>query len=200
MENRDYTLIIDQSGSMSAADQPGGKTRWQAVQECTLALAKKCAEFDPDGIAVYFFSSRFKRYDNVTEDKVDAIFQGNILGGTTNLASVLQDAVKNYFQRKTVAQAKLSGETIFVITDGEPDDRMAVADVIVNASRQMEREEELAISLIQVGSDSKVTRSLKSFDDQLQGLGAKFDIVDTITLEDMQDMSLTDVLINAIAD
>lgn len=199
MEVRDYTLIIDQSGSMSAADQPGEKTRWQAAQECTLALARKCAEFDSDGIVVYFFSSRFKRYDNVTEDKVDAIFQGNVLGGTTNLASVLQDAVKNYFQRKAAGQAKLSGETIFVITDGEPDDRIAVADVIVHATHKMEQEKELTISLIQVGSDSKVTRSLKSFDDQLQGLGAKFDIVNTITVDEMKDMTLTEVLINAIA-
>ncbi len=199
MENRDYTLIIDQSGSMSAADQPDGKTRWQAVQESTLALARKCAEFDPDGITVYFFSSRFKRYDNVTEDKVDAIFQGNALGGTTNLASVLQDAVNNYFRRKAAGQAKPLGEIIFAITDGEPDDRIAVADVIVHATHKMEQEKELAISLIQVGSDSKVTRSLKSFDDQLQGLGAKFDIVNTITVEEMEDMTLTDVLINAIA-
>lgn len=50
IENRDYTLIVDKSGSMSTADQPGGKTRWSAAQESTLALARKCEQFDPDGI------------------------------------------------------------------------------------------------------------------------------------------------------
>jgi hypothetical protein len=35
LENRDYTLIIDRSSSMSTLDQPGGKSRWAAIQEST---------------------------------------------------------------------------------------------------------------------------------------------------------------------
>ena len=86
------------------------------------------------------------------------------------------------------------------MTDGEPDDRKAVMEVIITASRQMDRDEELAISMIQVGSDPQATKFLKALDDQLQGVGAKFDICDTITLDDLEDMSLTDVLLNAIND
>jgi hypothetical protein len=72
--------------------------------------------------------------------------------------------------------------------------------VIIEASRKMERDEELALSLIQVGNDSSATRFLKALDDELQGAGAKFDIVDTITLEDMEGFTLTEVLMNAISD
>ncbi|MDB9459233.1 hypothetical protein PN473_12600, partial [Dolichospermum circinale CS-545/17] len=85
-------------------------------------------------------------------------------------------------------------------TDGEPDDRKAVFEVIIQATRQMEKDEELGISMIQVGSDAQATKFLKALDDQLQGVGAKFDICDTITLDDLEDMSLTDVLMNAITD
>lgn len=200
MKDRDYTLIIDKSGSMSTPDQHGGRSRWDIAQESTLALARKCEQFDPDGITVYVFSGRFKRYDDVTSSKVAQIFQENDPAGTTNLASVLQDAVNNYFNRKAAGQTKLNGETILVITDGEPDDRRAVFEVVINASRQMERDEELAISMIQVGSDSQATKFLKALDEQLQGVGAKFDICDTITLDDLEDMSLADVLLNAIND
>jgi uncharacterized protein with von Willebrand factor type A (vWA) domain len=200
LENRDYTLIIDQSGSMSVADQPNGKSRWEILQEGTLALARKCEEFDPDGITVYLFSSRFQRYENVTSGKVNQIFQENQPQGGTNLISVLQDAINNYFQRKTAGQSKPEGEIIIVVTDGEPEDRMGVADLLVKASSKMERDEELGISFIQVGSDPKVTKFLKSLDDQLQNVGAKFDIVDTVTMDDMVDMKLTDVLLNAIVD
>jgi len=77
---------------------------------------------------------------------------------------------------------------------------MGVADAIVNASRRIERDEELAILFIQVGSEPKVTKALRSLDEQLIGIGAKFDLVDTITFEDMEDMTLTDVLLNAIVD
>jgi uncharacterized protein with von Willebrand factor type A (vWA) domain len=200
MKERDYTLILDKSGSMSTPDQQGGKSRWDIAQESTLALARKCEQFDPDGITVYLFSGKFKRYDDVTSAKVAQIFQENDPAGTTNLAAVLQDAVNNYFQRKAAGQTKANGETILVITDGEPDDRRAVFEVIITATRQMERDEELAISVIQVGSDSQATKFLKALDDQLQGVGAKFDICDTVTLDDLEDMSLADVLMNAISD
>lgn len=200
MQDRDYTLIIDKSGSMSTPDQVGGRSRWEAAQESTLALARKCEQFDPDGITLYLFSSRFKRYDNVTSSKVEQIFQENDPAGTTNLAGVLEDAVKQYFQRKASGQIKAGGETILVVTDGEPDDRKGVMRVIIEASRQMDTDEELAISMVQVGSDATASRFLKALDDDLQGAGAKFDICDTVTMDDMADMTLAEVLLNAIND
>ncbi|MBS9395049.1 MAG: VWA domain-containing protein [Dolichospermum sp. LBC05a] len=200
MSDRDYTLIIDKSGSMSTPDQAGGRTRWKIAEESTIALARKCEEFDPDGITVYVFSGRFKRYENVTAAKVAQIFQENDPSGTTNLGSVLQDALNNYFERKAAGTTKLNGETILVITDGEPDDRKAVFEIIIRATQQMEKDEELGISMIQVGSDPQATKFLKALDDQLQSVGAKFDICDTVTLDDLEDMSLADVLMNAITD
>jgi hypothetical protein len=56
LENRDYTLIIDKSGSMATPDQKGGRTRWATAQESTFALASKCEQFDPDGITIYLLS------------------------------------------------------------------------------------------------------------------------------------------------
>lgn len=200
MKDRDYTLIIDKSGSMSTPDQRGGRTRWAESQESTLALARKCEQFDPDGITVYVFSGRFRRYEDVTASKVEQIFMENDPSGTTNLAAVLQDATENYFKRKAAGQAKPQGETILVITDGEPDDRKAVMEVIVSATRKMERDEELALSFVQVGSDAQATKFLKALDDQLIGVGAKFDICDTVTIDEMGDMSLADVLLSAISD
>ena len=200
LENRDYTLIIDKSGSMATPDQKGGRSRWVAAQESTLALASKCEQFDPDGITIYLFSGRFKRYENVTASKVTQIFRENDPSGSTDLAAVLKHATDNYFERKAARQTKANGETILVVTDGEPDDRKAVMKVIIEASRRMDRDEELAISFIQVGTDSQATKFLKILDDELQGAGAKFDICDTITIDDMEDYSLSEILLNAIND
>ena len=200
VRNRDYTLIIDKSGSMATPDQKGGRSRWVAAQESTLALANKCEQFDPDGITIYVFSGKFKRYDNVTTSKVAQVFRENEPSGTTDLAGVLKHATDDYFQRKSSGQTKPNGETILIITDGEPDDRKAVMKVIIEASRRIDRDEELALSFIQVGTDPQATRFLKVLDDELQGAGAKFDICDTITMEDMEDLSLSEVLLNAIND
>jgi uncharacterized protein with von Willebrand factor type A (vWA) domain len=200
LQDRDYTLIIDKSGSMSTKDQIGGKSRWMVMQESTLALANKCEEFDPDGLTVYVFSGRFKRYDNITADKVAQIFKENEPSGRTDLAAVLESALNDYLLRKQANQTKSNGETILVVTDGEPDDRKAVMRVIVETTLKLDRDEELGISFIQVGNDREATQFLKVLDDQLQSVGAKFDIVDTITIDEMEDITLTEVLMNAITD
>jgi uncharacterized protein with von Willebrand factor type A (vWA) domain len=204
LENRDYTLIIDKSGSMSTKDMLDGRSRWDVMQESTLALARKCEEFDPDGITVYTFSTKFRRYDNVTASKVKQIFMENEPLGRTEMANVLQDVLENYFERKKAGGAKQNGETILVVTDGEPDNRKSVITTIVEATKKIDREEELAISFIQIGNDAEATAFLKLLDDDLQDDddGAKFDIVDTITIQEMeeQDLSLKEVLINAIID
>jgi len=200
VENRDYTIIIDKSDSMQTSDLADGKSRWEVAFESTLALAKKCDEIDPDGITVYLFSGNFRRYDNVTADKVTQIYEENEPMGPSNLAGVLQDALENYFERKAKGEAKPNGETMLVITDGTPYDRKAVMRLIIEASQKIDRDEELGISFIQVGKDKKATEYLKALDDQLQSAGAKFDIVDTVPMDKMGDMSLTDVLLNALID
>jgi vWA found in TerF C terminus len=200
LDNRDYTLIIDKSGSMSTKDKPGGASRWQIMQESALALAHKCEELDPDGITVYLFSGKFKRYDNVTAAKVTTIFQENDPSGRTDLAGVLNDALANYFNRKSKGQTATNGELILVVTDGEPDDRKAVMQVILDATQKLDRDEELAISFIQVGIDAAATQFLKILDDDLGKAGAKFDIVDTMTMNDMEDLTLKEVLLSAIND
>jgi hypothetical protein len=193
---RDYTLILDKSGSMSATDQAGGRSRWDYAQESTLALARKCEQLDPDGLTVYTFAGKFKRYSGVTAAKVEQIFLENDPMGTTNLA----DAFEQYFQRKATGEIQGSGETILVITDGEPDDRRSVIEAIIQATQKMDCDEELAISFIQIGNDPQATAFLKALDDDLQGIGAKFDICDTITAEAMEDLSIAEVLLSAIQD
>lgn len=202
LENRDYTLIIDKSGSMSIKDMVNGRSRWDVMQESTLALARKCEEFDPDGITVYTFSTKFRRYDNVTANKVEQIFVENEPLGRTEMSDVLQDAFQNYFERKEAGEAKQNGEIILVVTDGQPDNRKSVITSIVEATEKIDKDEELGISFIQIGNDSEATAFLKLLDDDLKDVGAKFDIVDTITIQDIeeQDLPLKEVLINAIID
>lgn len=193
LSKRDYVLIVDRSGSMSTPDV-NGKSRWNAAKESTYALANKCTQFDADGIDLYIFSGNFKKFANTTPDKVEQIFTENDPMGSTALHLPLKDALDNYFA------SKAKPVTIVVVTDGEPDDEKAVAKVLIDASNKMEADEEVAVTFLQVGRDEGAKSFLKKLDDDLQGQGAKFDIVDTITFEDMENSTLTDVLLNAIND
>ncbi len=203
-ENRDYTLIIDKSFSMADpanSGVDGAKSRWEVMRESTQALARECQQYDPDGIIVYTFSGKFKLYENVTVNTVKQIFQENRPGGSTDLAGVLQHALNNYFQRKANNKLKENGEIILVVTDGEPDDKRSVVKIIVDATKKLDKPEELRICFIQVGDDSDATKFLKSLDDDLKGKAeAKFDIVATVTVEDInqEDISIEEVLLRAI--
>jgi hypothetical protein len=197
---RDYTLMIDKSASMNISDDDQGKTRWELAHDSTLELAKVCEKFDPDGITIYLFSGRYRRYDNVTSDKVTEIYAENEPMGATDLSSVLEDALENYFARKAKGETKPNGETFLIITDGAPDDPKSVMKLILNAADRIDGDEEMGISFIQVGHDREATKFFQALDDRLQDIGARYDIVDTITIEDMQDVPLTQVLLNAIID
>lgn len=198
MTDRDYTLIIDRSGSMALKDQPGGRSRWAVARESAEALAARCDELDPDGITLYVFGAKFRRYDNVTADRVSQVFLENEPCGGTNLAGVLTDAFDSYFARKRGGDTKRGGETIVVVTDGEPDDQKAVMKAILDASRRVDRGDELGVSLVQVGSDPLARRFLKALDDDLVRVGAPFDICNTVTLDELEDIGLTEVLLRAI--
>lgn len=200
IENRDYTVIIDKSGSMTMTDCKG-KSRWEAAREGTEALARKCATLDPDGITVYFFAGNFKRHDNVTPDKVSQIFGEHDPFGTTDTAGVLSDAFKHWSARKKAGELK-GGETILVITDGEPNDKQAVARVIKEVTTQMDADPELAVSFLQVGKDAAAKSFLQYLDDGLEKEGAKFDIVDTKTFDEIEEkgMTMAEVLTAAIDD
>jgi len=120
--------------------------------------------------------------------------------GKSDLKSVLQDALNNYFQRKAEGSAKLNGETMLIITDGIPDEPKEIIRLIIDATHKIDRDEELGISFIQIGKDKKATEYFKALDDLLQDAGAKYDIVDTITIDDIEKTNLTQVLLNAVID
>ncbi len=200
LRERDYTLIIDSSNSMATMEKSEGKSRWDLIQESILAIASYCEQIDPDGITLYLFSDTFQRYDKVTSEKVIHIFQHHQPSGKNRLSPVLKDATNHYFERRATEQTKLNGETIIIITSGEIESPTDLRQIIIDSANQLNRDEELAIELIQVGSNLDVTHFFQTLDDDLQSQGAKFDICNTITLSDLGSMSLTDVLLKAIVD
>lgn len=194
----DYAILIDKSGSMSTADCPGGKTRWAWVQEQALNVARKCAEFDSDGIDVIVFAGQPKEYHGVTPDKVEQVFKENSPGGSTDTAAAIKLATDGYFTRKAAGGAKPL--IVLCFTDGEPNDKPALAKVIIDAANKIDVDEELAITFLQVGKDEGARKFLKSLDDDLQGQGAKFDIVDTKDDAEMDGLSVEEILVQAVTD
>jgi len=200
LKDRDYTVIIARMTSTPLLATPGSETRWIKAQDSIIALAKKCEEFDPDGITIYIAGEPVEKYDRATAEHLVEFLQANHPPGNTNLAGVLQTALDDYFQRKTAGKTKPNGEIIVVLLDSEPGDRMAVMKAIIKATKQLDRDDELGIGFAQVGDNIMARGFLNALDDDLQVGGAQFDIVDTKILEQLDESSLTDFLLDILRD
>lgn len=190
----DFIIGLDASGSMaSLSTRFSGKTRWQEGQELIIGMAGVLAGFDADGIDVITFGQKIELFENTTADKVAQVLATVSPYGGTPTAEALA---------KIVAKQKTTGKnTVAVIfTDGEPNDRAAVEKVIVDATQGLEKDEALTFLFVQIGSDANATAFLQHLDDDLQGRGAKFDIVDTLSAVDAEAMSPIDLINHAIND
>lgn len=198
LSNLDLEFLLDKSGSMNTKDCPGGKSRWDYGQETVFALAQLAEKHDPDGITVVAFANTFKTYEGVTSAKVSQVFQENQPMGSTETALALKSRLDAYFTRKAAGGTKPT--CIVVFTDGAPNDQNAVADAIVAATKQMERDEELAISFVQVGQDQEASKFLAFLDDGLTARGAKFDIVDTVKIAEVENFTIEQLIEKTFAD
>ncbi len=198
LEGRDFTIAIDRSGSMGISN--GSMTRWESAAEGAVALASKAAKFDPDGLELILFGSTVKKFEDVSPEKIGEIFKEYDPMGSTNLTEALNVYFSGYFERKSTGKAKPKGEIAIFITDGAPNDPKSAAKVIVEATKKLDHAEEVGITFIQVGNDDGATKFLQYLDDDLEAQGAKFDIVDTITMAQCEDKPLTQVLLDALED
>ncbi len=199
LQERDYTLIIDKSEKMSQKRTQTQSDLWSVVKETTVALASECERFDFDGLTLYLYADDFERFLGLSTTQLKEILERTLLSGTAKLSEVLGHGISQYFYRRSVGLSKPQGETFIVITS-EVIDREEVQQTIINASQQMLQDEEIGISFIQVGEDADTTKFLKLLDDDLQEMGAKFDLCDTVILQNIEPSLLFEVLLNALID
>jgi hypothetical protein len=214
-----YILVVDRSGSMgSFNDCPGGATRWDYALECAQSFVSKCVRRQGSPMKLVLFSSKAKLLDGVTADQLPSIWEEHEPYGGTNMADAVQMALDEHFK------AAGKKHIVVVITDGAPDNREALANVIVDATHRMRDDAELGLQFIQIGKDPKAAEFLAWLDVALQeddptdatfaeaqrlkkAVGivlrryAKFDIVDTTPSEGVEEKGgLDKVLDMAVSD
>lgn len=186
------------SGSMGEPDAPGGLTRWKFAEEFFKSFVDAVAPFDDDGLDIGFFNSQLQTVPAVTPNSFREEWNKRNPVAGTKLVEPLEWAFKLHFDRK--AQGEGKSTLIVVLTDGEPQDRASIGPVIINATNKIDRDEELAVLFLQVGHDAQATAFLASLDDDLQGKGAKYDIVDAKNIEDVGKLSVAQLVEAAFND
>ncbi|WP_157266477.1 hypothetical protein [Azohydromonas aeria] len=195
LQEFDFVTVFDASGSTSDDDCPGGMTRWDFMQETALAFTREIGKIDQDGLGVVIGkgSSPVVK-DGVTARDIKELLASYGPGGSTPLHTWLQAAF-------TLAGKSSKKDLIAVFFDGTPDDKAAVERVLIEQSNKQESDDALTVLFVQIGYDSAAKAWLQQLDDGLTKKGAKFDIVDTATMDDLVNAgSAAELILKAIAD
>lgn len=189
----DFIAVIDTSGSMAEPVKPGSNvSRWTAMQESLRGFIRDISKFDSDGIDLVQLGGVCSSWSAVNEEAALKIFQDLSPRGGTPLAKALSEAFK-------LAGKSAKKDFVVVYTDGVPDDMDAVRAVILNQANSQPTDDALTVLFVQVGDDARATAFLKGLDDNLKG--AKFDIVDAKTTEEVDQFPTTaDLVVAAIND
>lgn len=176
-------FLLDVSASMGQTDTPTGATRIEYAKERAIALANEAAKYDEDGVDLITFGEKVKHIGKVTGTNA-----GDLIGplkaneGSTNTAGAIQKAYDIHKSNK------YQQTFCFLVTDGAPDSKDAVRDVIRNIASEIKDEHEFCIGFL-IAGDLEKNPGLKAFltelDDELK---AKHDIVDVKVLAEVESL------------
>lgn len=204
LEDRDYTIIIARSDGSRDPEHPWYE-EWVGAQASLIDLAKKCQEFDSDGITVYEASTPMWKYKNSNVARLAEILQrqntepDSANQTAINLGEPLKGALSDYFNLKTKGKGK-KGSVIVVVIDEQPQNTAAIAEILISAANKIDKDEEIGVIFIQIGDDLPTREFLTDLDTNLQVRGARFDIVDTKFWHEIKRSSVVQFLIGAIND
>jgi uncharacterized protein YegL len=178
-----------------------GESRWQWCSEQAESLSKQLEntlkKHPSDQLKVVLFSSKFKVYKNVDLTSVPTFFASNHPYGNTNANAALRSQLRAYFEARE-QNKNVKPLLVAMITDGCPDDPLALRQTIINATNQMQNPNEIAITFLQVGIDPKATKYLRELDDCLVGNKARYDIVTTKSFDQVNKSGLALALLDAV--
>jgi len=154
-----YIIMIDKSGSMAQ----GKPTRWAKSAKVVASVTKSCVQHSPEGVAVYFFGTPglLEVHEGIKEQQnvIDLFTAKKKLAGTTCLEGALQKGFQVHFSKPFSVPT-----SILVITDGFPNSKSAAINEIIGASKKCQKKQEISISFLQVGNDSKCGEFFKKLE------------------------------------
>jgi len=182
-------MIVDKSGSMESKHHD--VSRWHDAKRATEQMSERIERFrTPWGMKLYLFSSpgAHPKYEGLrTCEDIHKIFHHMHPGGSTDLAGVIRQAFADHF-------AGGMQEHFLIVTDGVPDNRDEVIAALISGINRLRDENELGVTIMQVGNDHDAADFLHELQDCLTEKGARFNVVDCITHHQYHGRSLAQVI------
>jgi hypothetical protein len=186
-----YTLVLDRSTSMNSHDNEG-KSRWRIAKDAIEHMAEQIEKLTSGtvhGMTLWMFSDPpHNKYPGLrTCDHVEAAFIREKVSGSTDLAGVLNNVFEDHFSHN-------EPEHVLVVTDGEPNSKEEVHRVLVKNINSLTDPDNFGITFMQVGCCVDAAEYLHDLQDHLIEQGARHNIVDSLTHEDYDGLSLCGII------
>ncbi len=216
LHDYDVALLIDSSHSMKyeyfpaqsflevASDiNPGrpitsskGHSRWDWCRAHAAQLTKESLSVLNHGPRLTVFGDQSIMYkDVVNAASVSKVFSSMKPHGGTFAAKALSQEVNTYFENRKKTNGNTKPLLIAMITDGSLSDIMSSRNVLVNATKKMNRSDEIAVVILKVGEDPKAPPTLEMLDNKLVSkYDAKYDIVDVKSFDELNGRGIAPVL------
>jgi len=172
-------------------------SRWEWCRKQTLQLTEATHDVLNDGFKLVVFSKEAVEYCNVGPQAIEEVFRENKPEGPTHAAATLNTQFEEYFARRSSQGADTKPLLILMITDGCPQNPLSLCTAVMNATRRMNRADEITLEIIQIGHDQRANQLLSRLNDPADG--SRFKIVNTKAFSEVEKIGLTGTLRDAIA-
>lgn len=198
----DIEVMIDQSGSMSTRDCPdlftGARiSRWDWCRAQSSLFTQQTSGALATGVTLVPFSDRTNRFTNVSPQAINQIFNSTAPRGGTDLAGALRQELQYYFQQRNMGlnrQPLLIG----VITDGVPDSKNAVYNVLREAADQISPGE-IKIVFFLIGQDDKGLDFVDELNRRLSSGSASPLVLSSHSFAELNQVGLARSLVMAVS-
>jgi len=207
LKNFDTQFLIDDSGSMrlSTSTVATGKTHWQEVNNVLSNIVEKCAEFDENGVDVFFFNSSLVGQFNGTNiknpDEIMNLFKARYqagIRGSTPTAEALDLIIAPYLRECERHAEDLQfpkPRNIIVMTDGAANNNKLLKQNLISYARRLDMikapPHQIGVQFFQVGNVEGVDEFLNYLDNAMSEENECRDFIDTKSSEDMGSEGLT---------
>jgi len=185
-----YTMIVDKSGSMASKDHHD-VTRWHDAKRAAEQMSERIERFHTTyGMTLYLFSSpgTHPKFEGLrTCEDIHKIFHHTHPDGSTDLSGVISQVFVDHF-------AHTQQEHALILTDGVPDNKDAVINALIGGINRLKDENEMGVTIMQVGHDHAAAEFLHELQDCLTEKGARFNVVDCITHHQYHGRQLSAVI------
>ncbi len=194
LSGSDVVILVDISASMMENVEQAPKTKWQWCADYVSAFAiKSQPAFNKRGITMVPFNADYRVERQCSSEQVANLFRNTTPRGNTDFGSPLKQLLAEH-----LASDRKRPLIIAVLTDGIPNRGPKIEQVIIDATKAMHREGEIQITFLEIGEEYAGTALLKYLDDYLVHDGARYDVVDAITFDELKNMNLEDALTRVI--